>query len=343
MSLTVLVVWCLIPIEPTIPPIQPRANTQYWTMSGGYRIAFTHVASARPTGKPPIMFLHGGPGAYVHSSAISVFGQLVELGHDVYLYDQVGSGLSDRLPRPKDISFLGHVRDIHEIVTTHLGAPKVILIGHSYGGKLATQFVATYPELVDRVVLSSPGIIQPTQFTEDGQWTNETKYVPPPSIKFVDIDFVRTDGIRFWPLRVFASVAVGWAFNAKLMSDAEADGILNTLAASHITRNVVCDPSHVLPEEGGAGFYAYAWGNWYGDLDDPRPAIRKVTAPVVVLQGACDYIPYAATYEYVDLMQNARYVFVEGAGHVIWWDRPVEYSEEIVRFLVQDEASDSST
>jgi pimeloyl-ACP methyl ester carboxylesterase len=304
-------------------------------MSGGYRIAFTHVPRRQALEKTPVLFLHGGPGGYVHSSAVRTLGRLAALGHDVYLYDQVGSGLSDRLPRPKDYSFLGHVRDLHEIVTRRLGLSRVILIGHSYGGVLAAQFAATYPGLVDRLVLSSPGDLQPALFTDDGRWINETKYVPPPTLRFVEVDSVPMDGIRFWPARALASMAIAQVFNVKLMSDTEADGVLNTLA-TRFTRNGVCDPAHVQPEEGGAGFYAHGGGNWFGDLDDPRPALRACPAPVLVLQGSCDFIPYAATYEYVDLMPHARYVFIEGAGHVIWWDKPVEYVEEIARFLSEN-------
>lgn len=331
-ALAALVVWCLIPIESTVPPSRPGPDTRYWTMSGGYRIAFTRLPSAQPSGKPPVVFLHGGPGGYVHSSVVTAFRHVAAMGHDVYLYDQVGSGLSDRLARPRDYSFLGHVRDLHEIVSRHLGLSRVILIGHSYGGMLAAQYVATYPALVDRLVLSSPGMLQPAQFDDQGRWLTELKYVPPASLRFRDLDTVPMDGVRFWPLRAFASMALAWVFNVKLMSDAEADGVLNTLA-TRFTRKGVCDPRHVQPEEGGAGFCAHGGGNWFGDLEDPRPALRGVTAPVLVMQGACDFVPYAAAYEYVDLMPNARYVFVEGAGHVLWWDKPAEYLEQIDRFL----------
>ncbi len=61
--------------------------------------------------------------------------------------------------------------------------------------------------------------------------------------------------------------------------------------------------------------------------------MRAASLPVVVLQGQCDYIPYAAAFEYVDLFPNATYRWIEGGGHLIWRDRPDAYVEEIAAFL----------
>ena len=34
----------LVPVQPTVSALQPRADTQYWRMQGGYRIAYTKLA-----------------------------------------------------------------------------------------------------------------------------------------------------------------------------------------------------------------------------------------------------------------------------------------------------------
>lgn len=327
---------CLVPVAPTVAPIKPRPGTHYWQMSNGYRIAYTRVPKRGSAAGAPILFLHGGPGGYVHSSVIATVGRLAALGHDVYFYDQIGSGLSDRLPRPKDYSFLGHIGDLHEIITKHLRAPRVILIGHSYGGQLAAQYVALHPERVERVVLSSPGSLEPAQFDGEGHWINARKYVPPASVRIVPPKGAE-GGFDRWPPRALAAIALAM-INVKLMPDAEADGVLNTLA-SKFTRDMVCDPKHVRPEEGGGGFYAHGWSNYYGDLQDPRPRMRHVSAPVLVVQGDCDYFPYASTYEYVDVFPHAEYRLIHGAGHILWWDKPAEYAGVIGEFVrVQNRA-----
>lgn len=329
---------CAIPHRPTLAGIRPRESTQYWPMRGGYRIAYTRVAAPRGATGAPILFLHGGPGGYVYQSTIDTRGRFAALGHDVYLYDQVGSGLSDRRPRPRDYSVDGHLADLHEIVSRHLGAPRVILIGQSYGGLLVAYYLSRYADLVERAVLTSPGTLEPSVFDEDGKWANERKYPLPPQLQFRPHPQPKKDSFPFdLPLRGIASAVTATAFNRKLAPDAEADGMLNDFAVDY-TVSVVCDPRNVEPEEGGLGFYAHIWSNWYADLPDPRAALREVRTPVLVLQGECDFIPYAGAYEYADLLPNAEYRFVPGAGHEIWWDKPDELVGLVSEFLTHGEA-----
>ena len=119
----------IIPEKETVKTIQPRETTQYWKMKEGFKIAFTHLHGIDSIHKSPILFLHGGPGGYVHSSIIEALGSLTKKGYDVYLYDQRGSGLSDRMEKYSDINFEKHILDLHEIITKQINTDKVILIG----------------------------------------------------------------------------------------------------------------------------------------------------------------------------------------------------------------------
>lgn len=334
----VLAVVICTPVEPTIPRLQADSTTRYWQMEGGYRIAWTRVTASPPTRLPPIIVTHGGPGGYIHSSYVETFGRLAQLGHDVYLYDQVGSGRSDRLERPKDYSFSGHAEDLHEIVTRHLGVRHAILIGQSYGGQIVSYLAATHPDIVAAAVLTSPGGIQPTIF-EDGEWVNPSKYPVPEDVEFIPpTDVSRAMGLASWGPRAIAMVALATTFNAKLVPDEEADGMLNTIAG-RITRGMVCDPAAVQPEEGGGGMYSHGWSNWFGGVEGWRQGLRRSPAPTLVLQGQCDYLPYSAAFEHAALMPRGEYAFIEGAGHVIWWERPDEMIALIEEFLFRVQSS----
>ena len=208
-----VVLYCLLPIRPTVERMRPGSGTGFWELETGHRIAYRRVrAAAGVEPRAPVVFLHGGPGGYVHSSVIEALAPLAGRGHELYFYEQVGSGLSERLPRPKDYSFLGHVADLEAIVRDEIGAERVILVGHSYGGMLAAQFVAMHPERVERVVLSSPGVLEPARFDDEGRWLNEIEYPVPAGLEFVEVDRVPMDGMRFWPPRALASMAVATVF-----------------------------------------------------------------------------------------------------------------------------------
>jgi proline iminopeptidase len=52
-----------VPVHPTVQPLRARADTQYWRMPGGYRIAYTKRAPPPGVARAmPVVFLHGGPG-----------------------------------------------------------------------------------------------------------------------------------------------------------------------------------------------------------------------------------------------------------------------------------------
>lgn len=327
----VLAFW---PINPTVPAIQARDSTEYWQMAGGYRIAFTRI---RTTGvRPPIVYLHGGPGGYVHSSTIQELSRLSDLGHDIYLYDQSGTGLSDRRDRPKDTTFDGHVADLEEIIAQQIGAERVVLMGHSFGGVIASHYAARHPDRIAALILSAPGDLKPNLYDEQGRWVNEERYPPPSELAFIDTSATLNEDTRLarLPFRAMVSMALAQAFDIKFAPDREVDAALNTMA-SQFTRSMVCDPANVQPEEGGAGAYSRVGVNFFpNNFYDPRADMVNMRAPVLVLHGQCDTIPYEAVAEYVDRFPNARYQMIEGAGHEMWWDKPDEYAAALRAFLV---------
>ncbi|MBL7932839.1 MAG: alpha/beta hydrolase [Bacteroidia bacterium] len=329
--------WSLVPIKQTIEPIQPRSDTKYWNMQEGYKIAYTNIEGDSANAHAPIIFLHGGPGGYIHSSIIELMRDLALKGYDVYLYDQVGSGLSDRLSKPKDYSFEKHLKNLDEIIHRHIKANKVILLGHSYGGILAAHFAANSPEKVDKLIFSSPGDLQPYRTNADGSSTDmRALYPTPQQYTFkTPLDVFGQTEKDFLQPRIVMSMLCAMAFNTKWASDKEFDDYTNTMA-SKFTRGMVADVTHVKPEEGGAGGYSHGFSNYYGRLSDIRARLKKVSIPTLVMQGQYDQGDYASVFEYADLLKG-RYHFIENAGHIIWWDKPGEYTQSIIHFLQEKE------
>jgi len=73
----------------------------------------------------------------------------------VCAYDRASAGWSERGPTPRDMN--QHVRELHTLLAgARVGGPYV-LVGHSYGGRIAGVYAKTYPRDVAGMVLIDPG------------------------------------------------------------------------------------------------------------------------------------------------------------------------------------------
>lgn len=106
------------------------------------------------SGSRTLVGLHGGPGA--DHRYLARLGELAGDDLQVVLYDQLGGGRSDR---PDDASLWVVPRFVDELeaLRTKLDLGQVHLLGQSWGGILALQYVLDHPEGVKSLVLSNTG------------------------------------------------------------------------------------------------------------------------------------------------------------------------------------------
>jgi proline-specific peptidase len=100
--------------------------------------------------KSPVLCLHGGPGgAHDYMEPIE---QLAD-GRRVIFYDQLGSG---RSPVPSDPSRWNLELFVEEVgaVRDALGLDRIHLLGQSWGGMLALEYMLTGPAGVESLLLS---------------------------------------------------------------------------------------------------------------------------------------------------------------------------------------------
>jgi len=99
---------------------------------------------------PPIVLLHGGPGA-THHYFHPAFARGAKFAKIIY-YDQRGCGVSEWNGGVRGYSFDQAVEDLDKL-RQRLNFDRWIVLGHSYGGLLAQFYAITYPERVAGLVL----------------------------------------------------------------------------------------------------------------------------------------------------------------------------------------------
>lgn len=108
----------------------------------------------------PIIFLHGGPGYNCVNFEATTAQQIADKGFFVIVYDRRGEG------RSKDanakFTFKETFDDLNSIYQK-LSLTKAILLGHSFGGVVATLFAEANPKKVQSIILvAAPVSLQAT-------------------------------------------------------------------------------------------------------------------------------------------------------------------------------------
>lgn len=318
----------LIPLADPATPATAVPGQHFWNLPTGSRIAYVKIAAVGTSKPTPIIFVHGGPGFAQMATDAPFFGQLSRDGYDVYLYDQIGAGLSPRLDDPTQYTVARAVADL-EAIRQQIGVGRVILIGHSWGGTVAATYLAQHPDHVARVVFSSPGAVYWPEMGTGGmgmvgrltsaqRWEVISKLLPPRAL------------LAYGLVQVSPRAAHAFAGDREL--DARYDQIFASAAPG-----LFCDGHNPPPGEAltGVGFYAnqVPQSASVARPEDPRPALRAIRTSVLVLKGSCDYIPWWLTMEYRDTLPNTQFVYLRHAGHQAYQEQPDAYLATVRAFL----------
>ena len=101
---------------------------------------------------PPVVVLHGGPGAH-HDYLLPGFDALAD-GRELIYYDQRGGGRS-AVPRDVPVGWTEQVADL-EALRAAWGLRRMTVAGYSWGGLLALLYALEHVERVERLALVSP-------------------------------------------------------------------------------------------------------------------------------------------------------------------------------------------
>lgn len=281
-----------------------------------------HVETfGNPTG-PVIIFLHGGPGGDYRS--LLRMGQRfdgVSLVDDYFLvfWDHRGTGLSQR--HDKDLLTLDiYTDDLNALVDRYSSGRQVYLIGHSWGGMYATQYINEYPERVSGAVLIEPGPLDGPTFENmkddmfdlnlGAEWLNDwawnSQFLSPDD--HARMDYERMLGLKDSQPRYHQQMDVDpapfWRLGAAANKYLEKDG----------------------QNEAGVAVY---------DFTDNLSAY---TTPVLFISGSLnEVIGEAFQRDQLSQYPSASLVVVEDAGHDLEWTHTGEVLMHVREYLAARE------
>ncbi|MBN8595946.1 MAG: proline iminopeptidase-family hydrolase [Anaerolineae bacterium] len=121
----------------------------------GYQTWYRIVGESTAPGKLPLLCLHGGPGA-CHDYLTSL-DAIADTGRQVIYYDQLGCGNSSiPVSNPAMWTIPLYVEEV-DVVRRALGLDRIHLLGQSWGGMLAMEYMFTQPVgIASLTIASSP-------------------------------------------------------------------------------------------------------------------------------------------------------------------------------------------
>ena len=293
---------------PPAPPMAQAAPRAALVMSGDG----THIHYEVYGSGPPLLVINGAFGQ--DSTGYDTLARLLAGAHQVVLFDRRGTGRSPIADmRNEDVSFALMAADI-EAIRNALGHTQWSVLGHSFGGMLASYYVTEHPERVDRLVLSSSSGVDQALFDEDPRTHIHARLTEDDRSELLEIEARHADGLTTAAeLERFTHILS----RAYVYDDVHTDWVVTRLQGQQqeVGRLVTEDMRRIE--------------------FDCKPGLAEFQRPTLILQGDADVFPSAISERALQILPRATLVTLPETGHYGWIEHPELYRDTVLDFLAQ--------
>jgi lipase len=244
-----------------------------------------------PRDAPRVVCLHGVTSHGRH------FAKLAEAlpGLHVVAPDLLGHGSS---PYEPPWSIEAHL----EAILATVGVEPGMLVGHSFGGRLAFELAARHPVLASRLALLDPAI-----------------HIPP------HVALLAAENARKERAYVSFDEGIDRRFEESQLHRAPRELLVEELAV------------HLVLDDDGRHRYRYCQSAVvaaYGEMASEPPPFERVRVPTLLVLGERSYVPYDHLLEaHQAALGDLLDVRVLPGGHTVLWDALEETVDAVVGFL----------
>ena len=270
--------------------------------------------------KTKVLLLHGGPGA-THEYFECFDSFFPQEGFEYYYYDQLGSAYSDN---PNDSSLWNIDRFVEELETVRkalkMDSSNFILLGHSWGGILATEYALKYQRNLKGLVISNmvPSVPEYNAYANNvlapklpkdilakirsyeakGDYTNPT--------------YLQLIADNYYPEHVLRMPPATWP-----------DPVKRAFAKMNYPLYLQMQGPSEFGIVGNASLK-----NW-----NRKPDLNKIKVPVLSIGGEFDTMDPKAMEEIAKLVQNGQYLYCSKGSHMSMYDDQQTYFTGLIKFI----------
>ncbi len=276
---------------------------------------------------PAMIFLHGGPGYNSANFEYTTAQKLADAGFFIIVYDRRGEG---RSPDAKAaFTFKETFQDLNRIYTQYK-LKQATLLGHSFGGVVATLFAERYPQKIQALVLvGAPMALQETFRTilkrvkKIYQAQNDQT-----RLQYVDrIEQMDKKSLQYSSYCFIQAMQNGF-YAPKKVTD-EAKSIYVQFGTNALLKKYAQQMSYAAPQ----GF----WKNeQYTTLDLTKPLERLKTKklPIFGLYGQEDGLYSAQQVEKLaKLIGKENLMYYENCSHSVFIDQQSKFIQALKKWV----------
>ncbi|MGG3560304.1 alpha/beta hydrolase [Neobacillus rhizosphaerae] len=242
----------------------------------------------------PVLLLHGFPlDSRMWDDQFEEFSKY----YRVIRFDYAGCGKSSH--HDEDFSLVEDAKNL----LFYLGVAKVDLVGLSVGGNLAMDFTLAYPEMVDKLIVASSGLLGWSDYSLERQTYN----------KEVN-ELFQKESLE----AAVELMSKAWVAGPFRSIDEINPAIIEKYAAM-LTGN--------LTRENGTGKMILP-------KTKTMELVGNITVPTLIISPDIDFPDFSAISKFLhERITDSQLVVIPGTAHMMNMEKPLEFNQLVVEFL----------
>jgi len=284
--------------------LQTYAQKDGFAQSDGVKIYYRTFGTGTP-----ILIINGGPG--LNSDGFVDLAKTLSAQNQTIVYDQRGTGKSVMQKIDASSITMELMIDDMENLRKQLKIERWIILGHSFGGMLASYYATIHPDRIISMILSSSGGIDLDLLSYVSKNIN-ARLTPQ-----------QQDSASYWSQKINngdTSYFARWQ-RAKVLANAY---VYNKKYALPIAERLTQSDLRVNN---------LVWQDMQKIKFNCAPKLSTFTKPVLILQGKQDVIEERTSQKANKILKNSKLVILDHCVHYGWLDNRDMYLSEVEKFI----------
>jgi len=260
----------------------------------------------------PILIINGGPG--LNSDGFVELAKTLSGHNETIIYDQRGTGKSVMHEIDASTITMQLMIDDMENLRKHLKIARWIILGHSFGGMLASYYATIHPDRIISMILSSSGGIDLDLLSYVSKNIN-ARLTPQ-----------QLDSASYWSQKIAAGDTSNFARRRR--ADALANAyVLDRKYVPQIAERLTYSNLHINN---------LIWQDMQRIHFNCEPKLSTFDKPVLIIQGRQDIIEERTSQRAKKILKNSKLVIIDHCVHYGWLDNRDAYLSEVEDFVSQN-------